>query len=353
MKTFGLGLVGCGGMGRSLAVSANQIGTLELNTNEKTDDTSVAVKVISVCDTNPSLSKKLSQDIGSEMTTNYLDLLEDSRINAILIATPPFLHKSIAVDSATAGKHVFTEKPMATSLVDCDHMIQAAQSNGIQLGVGLVCRFHAVHSKVRELVHSGQYGRPISMKVHRTGGPWPGELGHWRMKREECGGFLMEVNAHEIDFMRWTLSINDFDHITRVYASGGRYLQENSDYADLVFLNMTLSNGTTGFLHAGQVSAAGEYGGSVDCEQASIHFPNIWGANSAIEIRTFDSHSETILAKDILIESPVKAEIQAFIEAILENRSVPVTGIDGRAATEIALAAYDSIDSGRAISLPL
>ena len=352
MKTFGLGLVGCGGMGRSLAINANQIGILPLNLDTSTE-TSVKVKVVAVCDTDQSLSSKLAQDIGADKTDDYLDLLVDNRIDAILIATPPFLHRLIAVDAATAGKHIFTEKPMATNLLDCDDMIKAAKTNGVQLGVGLVCRFHAVHSKVRDLVHSGQYGQPISMKIHRTGGPWLGEPSHWRMKREECGGFLMEVNAHEIDFIRWTLGVNTYDRITRVYASGGRYLQEHSDYADLVFLTVTLSNGATGFLHAGQVSANGGYGGSVDCEKASIHFPNIWGENSAIEIRTFDAHTETILAKDLPIKPPVKAEIQAFIEAILDKKPVPVTGIDGRAATEIALAAYESINSGMAIPLPL
>ena len=226
-------------------------------------------------------------------------------------------------------------------------------ANGVQLGVGLVCRFHAVHSTIRQLVHSGTYGRPISMKVHRTGGPWAGEPSHWRMKRDQCGGFLMEVNAHEIDFMRWTLGIGTEDRVSSVHASGGIYLQPHTDYADLVFLTMRFTNGAIGFLHAGQVSALGGYGGAVDCEKGSLHFPTIWGENSQIQIRTFDGQTETIPATEIAGSPPVKAEIQAFIEAILQGQLPPVTGTDGRAATEIALAAYQSIRTGQVVSLPL
>jgi len=382
MKKFGLGLIGCGGMGRSLATNANQIKQVKArpqlvsettltwgsstgpteSVNPSLDregadaeysDDEYDVGVVAVSDLDISLAKSLASDISAEFTDDYLDLLVDDRIDAILIATPPFLHADIAVDAAAAGKHIFTEKPMATTLIDCDRMIRSAESHGVQLGVGLVCRFHAVHSTIRQLVHSGTYGRPISMKVHRTGGPWSGEPSHWRMKRDQCGGFLMEVNAHEIDFMRWTLGVGTEDRVSSVHASGGIYLQPHTDYADLVFLTMRFTNGAIGFLHAGQVSALGGYGGAVDCEKGSLHFPTIWGENSQIQIHTFDGQTETIPATEIAVDSPVKAEIQAFIEAILQGQLPPVTGTDGRAATEIALAAYQSIRTGQVVNLPL
>ena len=229
-------------------------------------------------------------------------------------------------------------------------MIKTAEQNQVNLGVGLVCRFHATHSKVREIVVSEQLGKPISMHVHRIGGPWQGGSYHtdWRMQREKCGGFLMEVNAHEIDFMRWTCG-----EIKKVYAAGGTYIQHEADYADLVVASLNFENGAVGLLHSGQVSAIGGYGGRVDCEKGSIFFPQIWGGDSKIQIKRFDGSGEDIPISSIEVESPVRAEIRAFIDATIDGVAPPVAGADGRAATEIALAAYRSIETGDPVNLPM
>ena len=189
MGDFGIGLVGAGGMGKSLVLEANQI---------------EGVKVVFVSDLDEDRARSLAEEVNASYTLDYHGLLCDDRIHAVFVASPPFLHATISIDAMNSGKHVFCEKPMATTLKDCDAMIKTAEQNQVNLGVGLVCRFHATHSKVREIVVSEQLGKPISMHVHRIGGPWQGGSYHtdWRMQREKCGGFLMEVNAHEIDFMR-------------------------------------------------------------------------------------------------------------------------------------------------------
>ena len=335
MGDFGIGLVGAGGMGKSLVLEANQI---------------EGVKVVFVSDLDEDRARSLAEEVNASYTLDYHGLLCDDRIHAVFVASPPFLHATISIDAMNSGKHVFCEKPMATTLKDCDAMIKTAEQNQVNLGVGLVCRFHATHSKVREIVVSEQLGKPISMHVHRIGGPWKGGSYHtdWRMQREKCGGFLMEVNAHEIDFMRWTCG-----EIKKVYAAGGTYIQHEADYADLVVASLNFENGAVGLLHSGQVSAIGGYGGRVDCEKGSIFFPQIWGGDSKIQIKRFDGSGEDIPISSIEVESPVRAEIRAFIDATIDGVTPPVAGADGRAATEIALAAYRSIETGDPVNLPM
>jgi len=335
MEDFGIGLVGAGGMGKSLVLEANQI---------------EGVKVVFVSDLDEDRARSLAEEVNASYTLDYHRLLCDDRIHAVFVASPPFLHATISIDAMNSGKHVFCEKPMATTLKDCDAMIKTAEQNQVNLGVGLVCRFHATHSKVREIVVSEQLGKPISMHVHRIGGPWQGGSYHtdWRMQREKCGGFLMEVNAHEIDFMRWTCG-----EIKKVYAAGGTYIQHEADYADLVVASLNFENGAVGLLHSGQVSAIGGYGGRVDCEKGSISFPQIWGGDSKIQIKRFDGSGEDIPISSIEVESPVRAEIRAFIDATIDGVTPPVAGADGRAATEIALAAYRSIETGDPVNLPM
>ena len=335
MGDFGIGLVGAGGMGKSLVLEANQI---------------EGVEVVFVSDLDEDRARSLAEEVNASYTLDYHGLLCDDRIHAVFVASPPFLHATISIDAMNSGKHVFCEKPMATTLKDCDAMIKTAEQNQVNLGVGLVCRFHATHSKVREIVVSEQLGKPISMHVHRIGGPWQGGSYHtdWRMQREKCGGFLMEVNAHEIDFMRWTCG-----EIKKVYAAGGTYIQHEADYADLVVASLNFENGAVGLLHSGQVSAIGGYGGRVDCEKGSIFFPQIWGGDSKIQIKRFDGSGEDIPISSIEVESPVRAEIRAFIDATIDGVTPPVAGADGRAATEIALAAYGSIETGDPVDLPM
>ena len=339
MKTIGIGVIGCGGMGRSLATNAHAVEGIE---------------VLCVSDLQEELAKKLAEDLSVTYTVahtaDYHELLADDRIHAVLIASPPFLHSLMAVDAAKAGKHVFSEKPMAPTLQACDAMIDAAAENKVKLTIGLVCRYHATHSAVRELVHRGELGKPACMMVHRIGGPWRSGGHHtpWRLERAKSGGSLMEINAHEIDFMRWTCG-----EVTSVYAAGGQYVQEESDYPDVVLVSLQFENGAVGLLHSSHVSAIGGYGGRVDCEGGSIYFPQIWGGDATIRIKPFDGEGRHINIADIEVPPPVQQEIRVFVDAIRNDKTPPITGADGRAAVEIALAAYQSVESGQPVPLPL
>lgn len=239
---------------------------------------------------------------------------------------------------------------MAPTLAGCDAMLRAVAQHGVMLGVGLVCRFHPVHKKIRELAGSTELGAPTSLTVHRLGGGWGGVWTvPWRKLRAQSGGTLMEINAHEIDFLRFVMG----DAVS-VYAAGGTYVQRDCDFPDIAFVSVRFKNGGVGVVHSSQASAIAGYGGRLDCSEGSVVFPSFWGKEGGLRYKRHDGEETAILASDLAEkESPVTQELRAFSEAILAGVDPPVGGADGRAATEIALAAYRSIETNSVVHLPM
>ena len=335
MDQIGIGLIGCGPMGMSLATNL-------LNLD--------SAQIPAVADVDDEKRTEAAEKLEATAYADHHELLARDDVQGVLVAVPQFLHCEITVDAAAAGKHVFTEKPMATCVAECDRMIAAGREHGVKLMVGQVCRFHPVHSKIQEIVASGQLGKPTCMKVHRIGGPWgQGTWARdWRMSMKKSGGILMEIDAHEIDFMRFVCG-----DVETVYAVGGIYHQKEADYPDIALVSMKFRNGAVGVLHASQATAIGGYGGHVDCEQGSIDFPVFWGEGGGLKFGKFGEEPTFIAAGDIEAETPVQHEVRLFVEAIRDDTPVAVPGEEGRAAIEIAEAAYRSIETGQPIALPL
>jgi myo-inositol 2-dehydrogenase/D-chiro-inositol 1-dehydrogenase len=299
-------------------------------------------RVVAVSDVAEERARPLGEELGAKVFVNYDDMLSQPDVDAVIVASPPFMHRRMVEAAARAGKHVFCEKPMAPSVADCDAMIREIEKAGVKFQIGHVCRFHATHRKVRELVASGKYGSPTTILVHRIGGKWGSNHPNWRWQRSQSGGVLMEVNAHEIDFMRFVCG-----DVVAVSAVGGRFVDDQLDYPDVALVSMQFANGAVGVLHSSMASASGGYGGRVDLTEASILFPRIWGGkDDAIEIQPFIGDRERIPLAELRVETPVRAEIRAFVDAILNDTETAITARDGRAAVEVAESAYLSIERG-------
>jgi len=334
MSALSVGLIGCGVMGRSLMKGCVELGD--------------RVKVVAASDVDADTRTAFCSEFGANSYATVEAMLGAEDLDAAIVATPPFLHRAVVEALADAGVNVFCEKPLAANVADCDAMIARCRERGVAFMVGQVCRYHGVHSKVKELVAGGDFGRPLCMIVRRLGGGFGGVWSKpWRRQRTMSGGNLMEINAHEIDFMRWVCG-----EAKCVKAVGTKHPESQADFPDAVIATIEFADGAIGSLHSSSISSISAYGGRVDCEQGSLHFPAIWGEGAGIHIKRGDQ-ADFIPAGDIKVETPVTHELRVFFEAVSEGREPPVTGEDGRAAVEIAEAAYLSIDEGRSVTLPL
>ena len=334
MSNLRMGLIGCGVMGRSLSESAARL---------------PMTNVVWVSDVDTNKGSALATDLECDFETDYRVALARKDIDAVMIATPGFLHEEPAVEAAKAGLHIFSEKPLSPSLESCDRIIAAAKDNGVKLGVGHVCRFHPVHRKVRDLVRETDLGQPTVMTIHRLGSGFKGIWRtKWRTSKEQSGGTLMEVNAHEIDFLRFVAGCE----ATSVFAAGGNFINQEIDFPDAALVTITFENGAVASLHSSDVSIIGGYGGRVDCKNGSLVFPRFWGEDAALTYQIGEADPVSIPVDELKPElSPVAQEIQTFAEAVLAGEEPPVTGEDGRAVVAIADAAYRSIESGQPVVL--
>ena len=321
-------------MGRSLSESANGLDLVD---------------VVWVSDLDEEKGKGLAADLGCDFVKQYEAAFDRKDADAVMIATPGFLHEEPAIKAAEAGIHIFCEKPLAPSVASCDSIIAAAREHKVALGVGQVCRFHPVHRKVHDLVRTGDFGKPTVMTVHRLGSGFKGIWRvPWRTSRTQSGGTLMEVNAHEIDFLRFVAGSD----ATSVFAAGGNFVNQEIDFPDAALVTIMFENGAIGSLHSSDVSAIGGYGGRVDCEKGSLVFPRFWGDGAELTYQIGEAEPVSIPVGDLKQAlSPVAQEIEAFAEAVIAGETVPVTGEDGRAVVAIAEAAYDSIESGKPVIL--
>jgi predicted dehydrogenase len=161
------------------------------------------LRVAGVCDVQEERAKAMAaKHPGAAVTGSAEALLERPEIEAVVVATPNFLHKDLAVAAMRAGKDVLLEKPMAVSARQCDEIIAVRQETGRLLQLGFVCRYAPSSVAARGLVDAGRLGRVYHAKasLYRRRGI-PG-LGRWFTTRSQSGGgVLMDLGVHLIDIV--------------------------------------------------------------------------------------------------------------------------------------------------------
>lgn len=331
-RQLGVGLIGCGGMGRSLGRRL-----LEID----------AARLIGVADPNPAAAAEASGELEAPVFPDQSALLADPSVEAVIIASPGLYHRELTEQAAARGKHVFVEKPMATTPEDCDAMIAAAERAGIRLMVGQVLRYYPTWWQILELVRAGEIGTPWGVTITRIGGGWSGWSQPWRNSLEISGGLLLEVNAHEIDFMCQLCG-----DVERVYAEADHFGTEDpSDYPNLCFVSLRFRSGAVGLLHSSTVAALSDLSGKVQGSEGTLIYTNGFNAAGEIRYARRDGEMKTISVGAIGVEQPVRKELRLFVESVLNGAPVPIPGEEGRRNVAIARAAYESARTGRPVHL--
>ncbi len=139
-------------------------------------------------------------------STDWRDAISDPKVQAVVIATPPYLHHQMAIAALEAGKHVLCEKPMARSLAEARDMVKLAQSARVVAMINHQFRYLPIRMRVKELIDEGYIGEPqsIAMNVFRSTLSDPNERPFgWLMEADKAGGMLGASGSHYIDSLRW------------------------------------------------------------------------------------------------------------------------------------------------------
>jgi len=326
-----LALVGCGGMGQSLAKNLPP----DLG------------RVVLCCDTSAEAAGSVAESLDARAVTELDAVLEDASVDGAIVATPPFLHASQAIQLLGAGKHVFCEKPMALQVEECDRMIEAGEQAGKVLMVGQVLRLYPLHRYVLDACHAEKWGEPLAVIIRRSGTSFRA-ADHWRANAEQSGGWLFEVMIHEIDYAAALMGT-----AKAVFAQGlrGRIDRPPTGMEDLIHVSIVFEGDRCGHLEGGSGDPQGGYSIRVHCEKAALVLPSPFSREAGVEVYPFDGERHQISGEEISQGAPVREELEAFLNAMLHGTDLPITPQLARHAVAIARAAYESEERGEVISI--
>lgn len=187
-----IGILGSGWRGRTLAAALR--------------DSGEHARIVACCDTSPATLERNRADFGADIftTSDHHELLGAGRIDAVIVSSPDFLHAEHAVAALEAGVHVFLEKPMATTIEDCDRILRAAARSRGRLYVGHNMRFFPVMQKMRALIEAGRIGRVEAIWCrHFISYGGDAYFKDWHSERKHTTGLLLQKGAHDIDIIHW------------------------------------------------------------------------------------------------------------------------------------------------------
>ena len=136
---------------------------------------------------------------------DYRRILEDPRIDAVVVLLPHHLHAQVCDEAFAAGKHVLVEKPIARTLAEADRIIASARRHGKTLMIGHNQRYDGRHRGIRDLLDQGALGRVFSARIdhYQDFNPAPGSW--WRSRECVGGGCVIGSGIHRLDLLRWFL----------------------------------------------------------------------------------------------------------------------------------------------------
>ncbi|HXG68448.1 MAG TPA: Gfo/Idh/MocA family oxidoreductase [Blastocatellia bacterium] len=194
------GVVGLGQWGKEILASLSRL---------------PSAQVTAICDTYQPYLKK-GQEVAPKAAphTDYRKLLEAPEVEAVVIATPSHLHKDIALAAIQAGKHVYCEAPLATTVDDAKAIAMAAQGSKQVFQAGLQGRSNAMYRHIGNFVKTGVLGTPAQVQAQankkqswRRAAPTPereAEM-NWRLSSKTSNGLVGEVGIHHLDLVNWYL----------------------------------------------------------------------------------------------------------------------------------------------------
>ena len=164
-------------------------------------------EVVAVCSRHAERAERVAAEHGIPATfTDHRELLRDGEVDAVVVATPPFLHHQMALAALEAGKHVLCEKPMARNLAEARDMAKMAERAGVVAMLNHEYRFVPARARIKELIAEGYLGEPqaVTLTVFRSSLADPdGRPFGWLMEQDKAGGMLGATGSHHVDALRW------------------------------------------------------------------------------------------------------------------------------------------------------
>jgi predicted dehydrogenase len=281
---------------------------------------------ICVCDLDEETARAISTERETAWTTDWRTLL--GRVDAVSLAVPTESHSEIGCQLLEAGVHLLVEKPVARTLEEADRMIEAASASGALLQVGHLERFNPALVALRPHVRN-----PLYFEIHR--------VGEFTARSLDID-VVLDLMIHDLDIVQWL--VGEDVEVTDVRAVGIPVLTNRVDAANarIEFANGAVANITASRVGTEKIRkmrffqphdyVAVDYT-TQHASISSLAPPSAANARPGVHVR----HPE------IKAVEPLRAEIEAFLEAAQTGAPSPVSGMEGRRALALALRALEKM----------
>ncbi len=282
---------------------------------------------------------------------DYKDLLEHPGLDVVFLVTPTTLHADQIIQGLRAGKHVFSEKPLALNILDCLKVEQeAAKYPKQKVMIGFVRRFDPSYRDAHDKVKAGLIGRPFLVRSQTADQNDPS--GFFVRFAPTSGGAMLDMSVHDIDVARWFLGAGG---AKRVYAAGmiaiHKGLAECGDVDNGVAI-CEFGDGQIACFYASRTMA---HGHETLSEIIGTMGRLMVGQNPRIDrVEISDSHGVRNECTPTFYERFAEAfqlEVQAFVDAVLSDLPLPLTLRDATEATRIGIALTQSLRSGQVVDV--
>lgn len=304
-------------------------------------------EVAAVADVFSNAATRCADELGiPQATADPMEVIKNPAIDAVFICSSTDTHAPLIEQAAAAGKHIFCEKPIALDLGAIDRALAAVDHAGVILQVGFNRRFDPSFHRVRDLVAAGKMGKPHVLRI-TSRDPEPPPIEYVKVS----GGIFLDMTIHDFDMARYLMN----DEVEEVYATGAVLVDPKIGEAgdvDTAIVTLRFKSGAIGVIDNSRHATYG-YDQRVEVfgEKGMILVSNPKPDTTVLSDTTGD-HSSPLyhFFLDRYTDSYI-AEEKAFITAINEGKTPPVTGFDGKAAVVIGYAAKKSLAEKRPVKL--
>lgn len=345
MEPIGYGIIGAGVILPNHAIAVQKL----------RDD---GVELIAIADIDADRARLGAESFGAlAWYTDYHDLLAREDVHVVSICLPHHLHKDVVLTALNAGKHVICEKPLTTTTEDADEIIAAARKTDVYLSVIFQHRYDRSYQQLHRAVKNGAFGQVLAAQVFHKSAirPRSDQMLPWRYTHEAAGGgvFIMQT-IHYLDILLWSLGRVEsvaalVDTLARdepVEDSGAAVLRfENGAIGSVVTTNASRTEWRTRIEVHGTTGAAVVENNEFVRWEPSSHY---------VDDGEYTEEPELTPVERELLDwygtGHIK-QIADFVTHVRNGLPPAVTAEDGRYATAVIQAFYESSRTGQSVSV--
>jgi UDP-N-acetylglucosamine 3-dehydrogenase len=325
--TTRIGLIGAGFIG---AVHAKALSALP------------DAKLVAVADPQEDRARALASPAGAAAYASHRDMLAKEQLDAVIVATPDNAHREPCIDAARAGLHIFVEKPLATSLADCDAIAAAVEESKVRALVGHTLRWEPRYALAQQAIRSGDLGTISYMYARRN---------NIKAVARRAGGYTNVARflaVHDIDWIQWSLG----ERTAHVFAHTSSRVLTDLKTPDAYVILLRFPSGVLACVEAAWIlpedgSAANDFQAEALGSEGALYI-SVQDQGLRIDRRGGLRFSDVTFlptvrghAQGVYVE-----ELRHFVSMIGSDTQPVCTLAEARAAVAVVLAAEESAASG-------